>query len=101
VNGPILSRLIKSMLYNNLMRWVTAGFALGAVLSSIFLLLNDTFPHLLSNMPKSKEPAVYRFTLKMLPQDWQDRAETIYCRNGLSETARGDFGRSRYAYTSR
>ena len=28
------------------MRWVSAGFALVAVLSSIFLLLLDTFPHL-------------------------------------------------------
>jgi hypothetical protein len=40
------------------MRWVTAGFALVAVLSSIFLLLSDTFPHLLSveQAPSSAAP---------------------------------------------
>src|SRR6516165_6353086 len=43
---------------HNLMRWVTAGFALVAVLSSIFLLLNDTFPQLLSveHAPSSAAP---------------------------------------------
>jgi hypothetical protein len=30
------------------MRWVSAGFALVAVLSSILLLLLDTFPHLIT-----------------------------------------------------
>jgi hypothetical protein len=33
---------------HNFMRWVSAGFALVAVLGSIFLLLLDTFPHLVS-----------------------------------------------------
>ena len=43
---------------HNLMRWVTAGFALVAVLGSIFLLLNDTFPQLLSveHAPSSAAP---------------------------------------------
>ena len=35
------------MLYN-LMRWVSAGFALVAVLSSVLLLFLDTFPHLIA-----------------------------------------------------
>ena len=32
---------------HNVIRWVSAGFALVAVLSSILLLLLDTFPHLI------------------------------------------------------
>jgi len=48
VNASILKTYFIESMLHNLMRWVTAGLALVAVLSSIFLLLNDTFPHLLS-----------------------------------------------------
>jgi hypothetical protein len=45
VPEPILGLHFKVMLHN-LMRWLSAGFALVAVLGSICLLLLDSFPHL-------------------------------------------------------